>query len=546
MQHGWIYGRGDRPEKEGRALSKRERRTEIGRRLSTQFDRREFLRASGIVAATALAGIPAQSQSKTGKPGLNVLFIMVDDLRPELGCYGRDLIQTPNIDNLARKGIVFDRAYCQQAICNPSRSSLLTGLRPETLRVLDLDTHFRKTLPFIKTLPQYFKRNGYRTVRIGKIFHDVLPDPPSWSIAEPDIDSGCIYQSPETRQKIKDIQAIGKMYGRSNTWQQTVLRGPVDEAWEGSEDGYYDTLITQHALSQLKKLKDTGPFFLALGYYKPHLPYNVPKRFWDLYNRDELPLPAYRQPPKNAPSFSLNENYELACYEEFTAVRLPGAGGLTEQEIRRLKHGYYASVSFVDEQIGRVLKGLDELGLRDSTMVVLLGDHGTKLGEYGAWGKRTSYETDLHAPLIVSAPGGKQGLHTSALVEFVDIYPTICELAGLKVPDNLEGQSMVPLLTEPQRPWKTAAFSLGLMGFARRFIGRSMRTDRYRLIQWGDLFTGRHIGYELYDHQTDPGETDNIASVSTSKDLIQRLSSQLAAGWKAARPKMPGALSTLP
>ena len=496
------------------------------------------MKSAGVITASALTGAsgrPFSDSPLKNKP--NVLFIIVDDLRPELGCYGQNHIQTPHIDALAAGGFLFDRAYCQLPVCNPSRSSILTGLRPDTLRIYDQQHHFRKRMPFVKTLPQYFKRKGYRTVRIGKIFHDIFPDPPSWSRSEPDIESGSTYQSPETLQRVKDLRMIGQMQGKSQKWQMAMLRGPVDEIWDGPKNSYYDSLITQQALAQLEELKEKGPFFLALGYYKPHLPYAAPRRFWDLYDRKTLPLPAYRRPPENAPFFSLNEHYELSCYEEFKSVRPPVVGGLTEDEIRRLKHGYYACVSFVDEQIGIVLKQLENLGLRDNTIVIIVGDHGTKLGEYGAWGKRTPYEVDGRVSLVLSAPGFRQGQRISSLVELVDIYPTLCELAGLKIPANLEGDSFRPLLEDSTRSWKTAAFTFSMMGATQRNIGRSMRTETHRLIHWSDLLTREHKGYELYDHRTDPGETKNIANEEGSKEILVDLSARLHKGWKAARPK---------
>lgn len=500
--------------------------------------RREFIKLTGATAAAGLVysshGFPSPLQSKQ-RP--NVLFIIVDDLRPELGCYGIDQIKSPNIDRIAEQGIVFARAYCPQAICNPSRASLLTGKRLDTLRVWDNNTHFRKMNPGIITLPQIFKSQGYHTLSIGKIFHGTLPDSPSWSRRRlPPVTAG-YYMSPETqaRQKMRENAAL--KLGRSQGWIDAYLRGPATEAFDAPDGSYRDGTLTEIAIQMLSEYNTKQPFFLAVGFSKPHLPFVAPQRYWDLYQRKEIPLAPNNFRPKGAPRFAINSLTEFACYEDFVQAPNPTEGQLTEDQARCLKHGYYACVSFIDAQIGRIFDCLDTLGLRENTIVVVTGEHGYKLGEHGSWGKMTNYEIDLRFPLIISAPGKTNpGGSTSALVEIVDIYPTVCELAGLMTRPDLEGISLVPLFQDPERPWKLAAFSQYARGFSYRFMGRSMRTDRYRLIEWRDRIENRIVATELYDHETDPQENINIAGDPQHKELVSVLSSRLAAGWKAALP----------
>jgi iduronate 2-sulfatase len=263
----------------------------------------------------------------------------------------------------------------------------------------------------------------------------------------------------------------------------------------------------------------------------------APKKYWDLYDRARIPLAENNYFPENAPIFAMNTHRELACYEDFVGVLRPTEGSLSEDEARLLKHGYYACVSYVDAQIGRLLDTLQKLGLADNTIVVLVGDHGWKLGEHNSWGKQTNYELDTHAPLIVFAPGAEgNGKSCSALVEYMDIYPTLCELVGWELPHQLEGTSMVPLLRNPEIPWKYAAFSQIQRGFMGRFMGRAIRTDRYRYVEWRDWYDNRLIDAELYDHQTDPQENINLSRRSENQELMQRLSRQLWQGWWAARP----------
>jgi iduronate 2-sulfatase len=442
----------------------------------------------------------------------NVLFIAVDDLRPELACYGRRHIKSPNIDRIARQGVTFDRAYCQQAVCSPSRTSLLTGTRPDTTKVWDLVTHFRDALPDVVTLPQHFKQNGYFVQGMGKIFHPGYDDPRSWSVE---------WQSPEAptyaQKHAKTIHDEDKPRGKD---------GPPLESAAVADDFYKDGKVADLAVRTLPGLaKKSEPFFLAVGFARPHLPFVSPKKYWDLYDPAQIQLAPNPYRPKDAPDYALVNSGELRNY-----VGMPKEGPIPPATARQLKHGYYAAVSYMDAQLGKVLDELDRQGLTKNTVIVLWGDHGWKLGEHGEWCKHSNVENDTNAPLLISAPGMKPGQHTRALVEFVDVYPTLADLAGLPLPKHLEGSSLKPLLENPQRPWKPAAFSQ----YPRpKLMGYSMRTDRYRFTVWVSRDDHSKVdAVELYDHRADPWEDVNIAKLPAHADLVKRLMEQWRGGWR--------------
>ncbi|MFQ5569189.1 MAG: sulfatase [Rhodothermales bacterium] len=483
----------------------------------------------------------------------NILFIAVDDLRPELGSYGKPYVKSPNIDRLAQEGITFTRAYVQQAVCNPSRASLLTGLRPDALRVWDLQTDFRETVPEVVTLPQYFKQHGYHAVAIGKIYHNTLPDSLSWS--EPKLhiegypfDPDAVYRKPENvaylETRREAIIAQGNQDRYIDQLGQWYLKAVATEVVDMPDNVYYDGAQTDVAIEKLNELKDRDePFFFAVGYYRPHLPFNAPKKYWDLYDRNTIPIAENNYVPHNAPIMAINTLRELRGYRDFHDAPTTHEGPLTEEQTRLLRHGYFASVSYIDAQVGRLLDELERLGLRDNTIVVLWGDHGWKLGEHGSWAKMTNYEIDTRAPLIISAPNaGENGRQSNGIVEFVDIYPTLVELAGLPVPEGLEGISAVPLLNDRERPWKKAAFSqflregIWIAPDSIVYMGYSIRTDRHRYVEWMNWDTKEYVAYELYDHRTDPDENENIAGVPEQAALVEVLSKKLRAGWQAALP----------
>ena len=465
----------------------------------------------------------------------SVLFIAIDDLRPELACYGAPVI-SPHIDRLASEGTVFERAYVQVALCMPSRVSMLTGRRPDTTGVVDFSVRFRDVLPNVVTLPQHFKNHGYNALGFGKIFHN--NDPKSWS--EP------LWKSDREQyhsEKAKKIQRWIEEEHRKLTYVWDLGDGviktkrPGNLPWEApdvADSEFRDGHITDAVLEKLESIKDE-PFFLAVGYHKPHLPFNAPKKYFDLYDREKIPLASNPDPPKDTPKIALYNWNDLRHY-----YGIPDVGPVSEEQARDLKHAYYACVSYVDAQIGRLLSRLEELKLSENTVVILWGDHGWQLGEHGMWDKHSNFESSTRIPLIVRTPGHQSG-RTQALIESVDLFPTLCDLAGLPMEGGLEGTSFVPLLEDPARGWKQAAFSqyrrvIPGYGKVAPGMGYSMRTDRYRFTEW--MVPGTEFrAYELYDHEKDPGENANLAELPEYRQLKQDLLNQLQRGWKAAAPK---------
>ena len=467
-----------------------------------------LLVALGSLALTAT--LCAQTKP-AGK--YNVLFIAVDDLRPELGCYGAKDVKSPHMDALAKSGLLFNRAYCQQAVCSPSRTSLLTGRRPDTTKIYELETHFRQTIPDVVTLPQHFKNNGYFAQSIGKIFHGGLDDPKSWSVESVGSGGGTGASKGATEKKAKKKRNANK----GVPWQSKDV----------ADNELPDGANTDAALKALQELKDK-PFFLAVGYYRPHLPFVAPKKYFDLYDLDKTPIAKNPFPPKDVFPTALTEFGELRNY-----TGMPQESPIPDNKARELIRAYRAATSYTDAQIGRLLAELDKLGLREKTIVVLWGDHGWQLGEHGLWCKHTNFELATRSTLMISAPEQKKrGSKTDALVEFVDIYPSLCELAGLPLTSGLEGKSFVPLMEDPKREWKTAAFSQYPRG---KVMGYAMRTDRYRYIEWAEKGKSPE-GIELYYHKRDPDENVNVAKLPENKKLVAELSEQLRKGWKAAVP----------
>lgn len=464
----------------------------------------------GFVSSTA------RSEESSQADKLNVLFICIDDLRVELGCYGDTPAITPNIDKLAKSGMLFRRAYCQQAVCNTSRASALTGLRPDTLDVHDLFTHFRENRPEVVTLPQMFKLQGYHTEGIGKVFHnwhqhDFKGDAPSWSVPQ------VLHYN--THGNDKPIVQSPVPPNLSKT--------PRTEMREVPDNAYFDGQIADKAIVALEKLQQT-PFFLAVGFWKPHLDFNAPKRYWDLYDSAKISAPNPAQPPQDVPPLALHEGSEL--------LRAYGdrPGGLpTEEEILELRRGYYAAVSYVDAQVGRVVDELDKLGLRDRTIIVLWSDHGFHLGEHGLWCKTSNFELDARVPLIIDVPGYRSNVQSESLVELLDLFPTLADLCHLTAPQDLEGKSLVPVLKNPEQPIHDAAYTqhprpaYTKKGESPTHMGHSVRTDRYRYTEWRDLQNGEIVGRELYDHRADPDETINLAQRHEHHEIISELSNSL-------------------
>ncbi len=505
-----------------------------------------------LFATLSIFNTGCQHQKEPERP--NILFIAVDDLRPELKCYGVDYVKSPNIDKLADNGIMFTQAYCQSAVCNPSRASLMTGLRPNSTRVLDLYTDFRQTIPDVITLPQHFKNNGYHTLAVGKIYHNTLPDTLSWS--EPKLyidgfpfDPDAVYAGKEglelVEKKKEQILAEGRDKKYIDSFGEWYIKTLATECVDVPDNFYFDGAQTDLALARLEELStENKPFFFGIGYYRPHLPFNVPAKYWDLYNRDSIPLAKNDYLPEDAPIMAINNLREIRSYSDFKDQPHPVESKISEEDARLLKHGYLASVSYVDAQIGRLLTKLEESGLAENTIIILWGDHGWKLGEHGSWCKMTNYGIDTRVPLIISTPELKgKHIDCNRLVEFVDIYPTLCELAGLEIPETLEGTSAVPLMKDPGLPWKKAVFSQ----FLREGVwvapdnipynGTAIRTNKYLYVEWQNKTNGELAAQELYDLLNDPDENYNLALKTEYQEVVNQLSEQLEKSWKAAIPE---------
>ncbi|MGQ9576045.1 MAG: sulfatase [Thermoguttaceae bacterium] len=455
--------------------------------------------ALGLLAAT-----PAMAQ----RP--NVLLICVDDLKPLLSCYGAPLIRSPNIDRLAARGVLFERAFANQAVCAPSRNALMTGLRPQTIGIYDLGTNFRKAVPDAVTLAQHFQHHGYRTEALGKVFHvghGNHEDPASWSVPHWGPKGGPAggYVLKENRPPQLTREEARFRNAPVDPWK--LPRGAATECADVPDSAYPDGQIAEEAIRRLESAtKSPGqPWFLAVGFLKPHLPFCAPKKYWDLYDPADFPLPALKGPPQGAPPFAPTNWGELRQYSD-----IPETGPLDDAKTRHLIHGYHAAVSYVDAQIGRVLDALDASGFAQNTIIVLWGDHGWHLGDHGMWCKHTNYEQAARIPLILVAPGiARPGVKTAALVETVDLYPTLCELAGLPVPAGLDGTSLVAALKDPAAPTKKAVFHVYPRG---QMMGRAVRTARYRLVEWKrPQAPASSAVLELYDYQTDPEEARNLA-----------------------------------
>lgn len=456
--------------------------------------------ASAVFLLTAACVAFAQT-ARAARQKPNVLFVVADDLRNSFGAYGDRAVHSPNLDRLAKRGVRFDRAYVQYPVCNPSRVSFLTGLRPETTGVLDNATFFRRRLPEVITLPQLFKQSGYFTASLGKIFHrggtmeevnEDWADPASWSHVR-------FYQG----------TARGKQ-GEGRNLTGGALKWCHWLAAEGGDEDQPDGQVAAEAVRLINE-KRNEPFFIGVGFHKPHDPFIAPKKYFDLYPLDKIAL-------HSDPAGHSTEEPLAIPPGQFTQFK-----SFTDRERREFRRAYLAGLSFMDAQLGKVLDALDRNGLWENTIVVFLGDHGYHLGERGWWNKNTLFELSTRAPLLVYVPRAKgNGQAARALVEFVDLYPTLAELAGLAAPHKLEGASLKPLLDDPARKGKTAAFTVVTRG---KSLGRTVRTDRWRYTEWD----GGQRGVELYDHQQDPGEYRNLAraaqhaaTVAEMKKLLVR------------------------
>ena len=443
----------------------------------------------------------------------NVLLILVDDLKPALGCYGDKLANTPNIDRLAARGTGFELAYCNQAVCAPSRFTLMLGSHSTSSGLYGLGSHLRKALPDAVTLPQHFAKHGYRTESLGKIFHighGNFGDPSSFII--PHFEEKVIeYADPASKPdgKITREEAMfGNIPPPKGGYNQ-LNRGAAYESPEVSDDAYADGRVAAETIRRLKAAqgrKDQN-FFIAAGFARPHLPFSAPKKYWDLFNPEKFQLATNPDLPKDSPKVAHKRGGEIRNY--FPVPDKSDPSTISDEVARKLIHGYYASTSYVDAQIGKVLDALEDLGLANNTLVVLWGDHGFHLGDLGIWTKHTNYEQANRIPLLFAGPGVPAGQSTRQLAQSVDVYPTLAELAGLPAPEGpqpLDGLSLVPVLQDPAKRIRDHAYH----AYPRNKLGRAIRTERYRLVEW----KGQNglAEYELYDYQSDPIESQNYSA----------------------------------
>ncbi len=441
---------------------------------------------SGLLALFLILLIAAWASAKP----MNVLFISSDDLNNDLGCYGNTLVKSPNIDRLAARGVTFNKAYCQFPLCSPSRVSMMTGLRPDTTKIYNLQTNFRtQTLPDVVTLPQLYRQNGHFTARVGKLYHYGVPgqigtsgldDPKSWEVVF----------NPRGRDKEEEAKLINitpkRGLGSALCWL----------AAEGTDEEQTDGIAATRAIKLLEENKDK-PFFLGVGFYRPHCPYVAPKKYFDMYPLDKIKLP-------QMPAGDMDDVPAVAAWTR------PAHWGLSEPQLKEAIQAYYASVTFMDAQVGRLLDALDRLGLAENTIIVFWSDHGYALGQHGQWMKMHLFESSARVPLIVSVPRMKgNGKVSDRVVELLDLYPTLAEVNGYKAPPNLAGKSLKPLLDDPKAAWdKPGAYTqVTRQANRKQIMGRSIRTERYRYTEWDE---GRS-GVELYDHEKDPNEYTNLA-----------------------------------
>jgi len=502
----------------------------------------------------------------------NILFIAVDDLKPELGAYGNKLIKTPNIDRLAKMSTVFLNNYCQQAVCGPTRASLMTGMRPDYTKVWDLKTQMRDMNPNIVTLPQYLISQGYKAIGTGKIYHPSSAidkiDPISWNM--PYLDpkesdyannlgkpANSQYQKPENKALFVNKKERAK---RDNDDEEpTTIKGPSTECIDVPDNAYDDGVIALLAKKQLIDFsKSKNPYFMAVGFHKPHLPFVAPKKYWDLYNRADMPLATFTEHAKDAPEIAYHKSGELRNYldiPEFATYNQPGNHVyLKEEKQKELIHGYFAAVSYMDAQVGILLNTLDSLGTLNNTIIVLWGDHGWHLGDHDLWEKHTNLENATRAPLIVAAPGMKPG-RTNSLSEHLDIFPTIVDLAGLAIPSQLQGKSLKSVMQNnsatvkdfsmSQYPRKLSKEEAKKAGYdSNKIMGYSLRTNKYRFTIWMNDFTTSQafdekkiFASEMYDYTVDPLEKVNVYKADNYKVVAKEMYTKMIEFFKSQESK---------
>ena len=511
--------------------------------------------------------IPAQGIKKTTKP--NVIFIAIDDLKPTIGAFGDEFAKTPVLDKVAKNGTIFTNNHTQQAVCGPSRASLLTGKRPDYTKVRDLKTKMRDINPNILTIPQYFKENGYITAGVGKIYDprcvDEYRDQPSWSlpfIKEADLNypqeygqpALGYYQNKEIKEQITVLRkdAEGKGVSNINKYVRDRYKPPF-EISNVPDEAYTDGAITVSALSLLDQVSDDSskPFFLAVGFKRPHLPFVAPKKYWDLYDREAIQLAAFQKKSKNSSDLAYHSSGEMRSYlspEVEYKLNEMKLLEMDEELQKKLIHGYYACVSFVDTQVGKIIEKLKEKDLDKNTIIVVFGDHGWHLGDHSLWNKHSNFEQATRSPLMIYVPNGNTSVKVSSPTEFVDLFPTLCELSGLSIPENLDGKSLLPLINQTNKVAKKYAVSQWHKG---KVTGYSFRTDTYRYTVWIDkkkssefITSNDIVAQELYDYTKDPLETRNHFGRPEYKVIQKELISYSKAYFNSELLKSKGVQST--
>ena len=459
------------------------------------------MKHSKIVVITCLLALLSCKTTKENKTlttaKKNILFLMIDDLRPELSMYGQSQISSPNIDALAKSGVTFNRAYCNVPVCGASRASILTGIRPTANRFLKYNASIEKEAPNILTLVKHFKNQGYTTISNNKITH-LKKDIKDWDEEWYPYEKG--WRDYQSKENI-NLENKGQ-------------HGYAYENPDIDDDAYYDGKTANKSILDLKKLKAEGkPFFMAVGFVKPHLPFNAPKKYWDLYNESEITLPKNKSFSESAPEIANHSWGELRYYKD-----IPKKNQVSDAVAKKLIHGYYAAVSYMDAQVGKVLKELKDLGLKDNTVVVLVGDHGWSLMEHGLWVKHSNFEVALQVPLIISASNIPKDKRSNSIAELVDLYPTLCELANISIPPHVEGESLVEALQTPSKVFKKTAL-------ARWQKGETLIADHLFYTEWQK--NDKTIAKMLYDHTTDPDENRNLAIEASFAGTVDSLSTIL-------------------
>lgn len=474
-----------------------------------------FLKKIAITITAFLCLVSCQNKTIEAEP-YNVLFIAVDDLRTELNCYGAEHIISPNIDRLAASGVRFSRAYVQQAICMASRASIMSGVRPERFGIYTGEA-LTDMMPDVLTLNKFFRQNGYTVSSCGKIYHhgeDTKQQFGSEYLVPKETWFGSGYVTEESRRLQQE-----------NT---KTNRGPAYEWADVPDEAYKDGANTLLAIKELKKLKEADkPFFLAYGLTKPHLPFVAPQKYWDLYPEETIELTHLTEHPEGSNKYTVRTGGELGNY----ALMPKKFADVDDNTAKTLRRGYYACVSYIDAQIGKVLDELETLGLRENTIIVLWGDHGYKLGDYKSWCKWSNMTMDTNIPMLVSIPNGKKGVVCEQMVEALDLYPTLAELCGLQQPQHLEGKSLVPVLNNPTFVSESTKYAYTIwpdqrFTYDNTVMGYSVKDQRFNYVEWVKLKTGKLVARELYDHSNDPEETKNVAEMPQYKDEVARLAQQ--------------------